>query len=95
MLKELILVWVESQKSQVHRERGPKIVMAIALILWMNTKVTYTNKIFVKHGGEELVELLDEQKFQCYHSTGKCRRSDQPTRRDLEIWFRPLKRYVL
>lgn len=88
-------MWVESQKSQVHRERGPKIVMAIALIFWMNIKVTYTNKIFVKHGGEELVELLDKQKFQCYHSTGKCRRSDQPARRDLGIWFRPLKRYVL
>lgn len=68
--------------------------MAVALILWMNTKVIYINRIFVKHGGEKLVESLAKQKFQCYYSTGKCR-SDKTAKRDLDIWLRPPKRHVL
>lgn len=35
----------------------------VALILWMNTKIINTSKIFVKHGREELVEIFTEQKF--------------------------------
>lgn len=42
----------------MHRERAPNIVIAAELMLWMNTKITYTSKIFVKHGRKGLVRIL-------------------------------------
>lgn len=57
------------ERSEVHRERAQTIIIAVSLILWMITKSTYTSKILVKQS----MGLLANQKFQCYHSTRKCR----------------------
>lgn len=47
----------------MYRERVLNIVIVVELMFWMNIKIIYISKIFVKYGRKGLVRILVNKNF--------------------------------